>query len=405
MVNAPEIVSFKDLNLPQSLHESIRFLGFTEPTPIQKQAIPLVLEGRDILGTASTGTGKTGAYSIPIIAKILESAFGNAIILAPTRELAAQVLEVIESLLPRKANIRTALLIGGEPIGRQFKQLRADPRIIVGTPGRINDHLERRSLNLKHTAFLVLDETDRMLDMGFGVQLEEIMKYIPRERQTLMFSATMPKNIIKLAECYLNNPERITIGQAHKPALKIREELIHAKPGAKFDLLLKELEVRKGSIIIFVKTKRGADQLADQLALNHHSADAIHGDLQQRQRDRVIQAFRDKRHRIMVATDVAARGLDIPHIEHVINFDLPQCPEDYIHRIGRTARAGAEGAALSFVSPNEARLWKEIHHLMHGEAPKGAHFGSEPSGLGGKKRGPQRSFRNKNATAEKKRYY
>lgn len=360
-------VLFSSFPFPEDLQKSLVRLGFKSPTPIQQQAIPLALNGRDILGSAQTGTGKTGAFALPIITKMLNSAQGTALILTPTRELAAQVAKVIRDLLPQRSHIRTALLIGGEPMGKQFRQLQEDPRIIIGTPGRVNDHLQRKSLSLKETNFLVLDETDRMLDMGFGVQLEAIAKFLPKTRQTLMFSATMPKNIMKLAEKYLNNPERIAIGSAHKVALNIKEEVLYLKPSAKYAQLIKELDNRQGSVIIFVKTKRGAEQLADQLHADNHRADAIHGDLKQRKRLQVIKAFRQKNYRILVGTDVAARGLDIPHIEHVINYDLPQCPEDYIHRIGRTARAGAEGAAMSFVSPQEAGLWKDIHKLMKGE--------------------------------------
>lgn len=358
---------FNTFDLPQELQKNLTRLGFTAPTPIQHKAIPFALQGQDILGSAQTGTGKTGAFIIPIIAKLMNSSHGMALVLTPTRELATQVAKVIHDLAPHKAKIKTALLIGGQPMGKQFRQLKEQPRIIVGTPGRINDHLQRKTLNLKEVSFLVLDETDRMLDMGFGVQLDAIAKFLPVERQTMMFSATMPQNIMQVAQKYLKNPERIAIGAPHKVAVKIKEEVLHIKPSAKYAQLVKELEMREGSVIVFVKTKRGAEKLADQLSDENHRADAIHGDLKQRKRDQVIKAFRNKAYRVMVATDIAARGLDIPHIEHVINYDLPQCPEDYIHRIGRTARAGAEGSAMSFVSPEEHGIWKDIHKLMNGQ--------------------------------------
>lgn len=355
-------------NLPELLQESLTRLGFNEPTPIQKKAIPLALSGRDILGSAQTGTGKTGAFIIPILAKILESATGSAIILTPTRELAAQVLKVAHELAPRRSGVKTALLIGGEPISKQFRDLKNNPRLIIGTPGRVNDHIKRRTLNLSSTNFLVLDETDRMLDMGFGIQLDEIIKHLPTVRQTLMFSATLPANITKLAEKYLLNPERIAIGQSHHAAPNIQQDFLYLKHAAKYAQLIRELEERTGSVIIFVKTKRGADELAGQLEADDHIASAIHGDLRQRERDRVIKDFRNQKQRVLVATDVAARGLDIPHIEHVINYDLPQSPEDYIHRIGRTARAGSTGAAMSFVSPSEGNMWKEITRLLQGQS-------------------------------------
>jgi superfamily II DNA/RNA helicase len=363
----------KNFNLPAVLQESLARLQFVEPTPIQAKAIPLALDGRDILGSAQTGTGKTGAFVIPTLARILNTSYGDALILTPTRELAAQILKVVHDLLPRKSNIKTALLIGGDSMGRQLSDLRRAPRIVVGTPGRINDHLRRGSLQLGGTQFLILDETDRMLDMGFGVQLDDIMKHMPEDRQTLLFSATLPANIVKLSERYLKDPARVSVGETHKAAQNIAQEMLHLKHSAKYPQLMKELDQRQGSVLIFVKTKRSADQLASQLCEDSHSADAIHGDLRQRERDRVIQAFRNKRHRIMVATDVASRGLDIPHIEHVINYDLPQAPEDYIHRIGRTARAGSSGSAMSFVSPADGIMWREITRLLQGQK-----MGGEP---------------------------
>ena len=240
------------------------------------------------------------------------------------------------------------------------------PRLIVGTPGRINDHLERGSLKLGNARFLVLDETDRMLDMGFGIQIERIIKHMPVERQTMMFSATLPSNIVKLSSKYLKDPQRITVGSNNAPIAKIDQELVHTSDADKYTQLMVQLKKREGSIIIFVKTKYGTEKLADKLNRADQKADAIHGDLQQRRRERVIQNFRDKKYRILVATDVAARGLDIPHIAHVINYDLPQAPEDYIHRIGRTARAGAEGAAVNLITPADNAKWRAIHRLING---------------------------------------
>jgi superfamily II DNA/RNA helicase len=248
---------------------------------------------------------------------------------------------------------------------KQLKQLRNRPRLIVGTPGRVNDHLSRGTLRLDKTNFLVLDETDRMLDMGFGIQLEQIAKFLPSERQTLMFSATMPHNIMSLSEKYLYEPERISIGATSAPATNVTQEEIHVKESEKYSRLLNELNEREGSVIIFVKTKRSADMLADKLCAANQNADALHGDLQQNKRERVVKAFRNQRYRILVATDIAARGLDIPHIAHVINYDLPQCPEDYVHRIGRTARAGAEGAAVNFITSSDYGKWNAIQRLIN----------------------------------------
>lgn len=392
------MTDFNQFNLPAALNATLAKMEFTTPTPIQKQAIPLGLQGRDILGTAQTGTGKTAAFAIPMIVKLMESTRGTAMVLTPTRELAVQVLKVVNQILGANNPIRTALLIGGESMPAQLQQLRARPRIFVGTPGRINDHLARGSLMLHDTGILVLDETDRMLDMGFGVQLEQIVKFMPAQRQTLMFSATLPPEIVKFSAKYLKNPERITVGEVNKAAIQIKQEIIHTTPAKKYDDLLNELNKREGSIIVFVKTKHGAGKLAEKLTKVGHSADAIHGDLMQRKRDRVINGFREKRFRILVATDIAARGLDIPHIEHVINHDLPQCPEDFIHRIGRTARAGAEGSALSLITAEDGDKWRAINRLIN---PGSAEANAPSNGAGrnyASKGKPNRFSRNRNGS-------
>lgn len=356
--------TFETLGLPASVLTAISRVGFKTPTPIQAAAIPLALAGRDVLGSAQTGTGKTAAFGIPMIAKLISSPHNTGLIMTPTRELAAQVLSTLHPLLAG-SQIRTALLIGGESMHRQLQQLKQRPRIIVGTPGRINDHLEQKTLNLSAAHFLVLDETDRMLDMGFGIQIDSILRHMPRQRQTLLFSATIPAAIEKLASRYQNNPERVSIGSTVTPIAAIKQEILHIKESEKYDQLIQQLYDRKGSILIFMKTKFSAKRMAEKLNKMDFKADAIHGNLNQNKRDRVIRAFREKQYRILVATDVAARGLDIPHIEHVINYDLPQCPEDYIHRIGRTARNGAEGNAIAFITPGEKRLWHAIHNLMN----------------------------------------
>ncbi len=361
--------NFTQFNLPESLQQSLQRIGFDEPTPIQLQSIPLALEGRDILGSAQTGTGKTGAFGIPLIAKLLENPRGVALVLTPTRELATQVLKALESMISKADKINTALLIGGDPMPKQLQQLRMRPRLIVGTPGRINDHLERGSLMLHDAGFLVLDETDRMLDMGFSIQIDNILKFLPKKRQTLLFSATLPHNIVSMASRYMTNPERVSAGSQSAPAANIKHEILHVSEGEKYDTLLEQLKERTGSVIVFVKTKWNAEKMAERLRRDFHEADAIHGDLRQNKRDKVIANFRAKKYRILVATDIAARGLDIPHIEHVINFDLPQCAEDYIHRIGRTARAGAEGSAICFISREDKGKWSAINRLLDPNAP------------------------------------
>lgn len=382
------MTTFEQFGLPAQLAAALARMKYTTPTPIQEQAIPLALQGKDVLGTAQTGTGKTAAFGIPLVAKLLGSPRGSALILTPTRELAAQVIEVIEQLLGQYSPIKATLIIGGDSMPKQIAALRNRPRIIVGTPGRINDHLERGTLMLHEAGFLVLDEMDRMLDMGFETQIERIVKFLPAQRQTLMFSATLPDTITRMSAKYLNQPERIKVGATNATASNIEQEVVHVSESGKYEELLKQLKAREGSIIMFVRTKRGADRLAERLNKQNFRADALHGDLHQRQRERVIDAFREKKFRILVATDIAARGLDIPHIEHVINYDLPQVPEDYIHRIGRTARAGADGAAICFIAPSDHDKWREIHRLLHPGKPLELPRGSSPHNGGGR---PQHS--------------
>jgi len=287
-----------------------------------------------------------------------------ALIICPTRELASQVMQTVLKLNIREIGIGNALLIGGESMQKQLKKLKKKARIIVGTPGRINDHLKRQSLNLSKVSYLVLDETDRMLDMGFTPQIELILNFIPKNHQTLLFSATLPNNILRISEKYLNNPERIAVGSLSAPIEKIKQETFQITQDKKYHELINQLVQRNGSILVFVKTKHGADKIVKRLKYDGHSADAIHGNLRQSKRERVISGFRNGKSRILIATDVAARGLDIPLIQHVINYDLPQVPEDYIHRIGRTGRAGKEGSALTFLTPSDRSMWNSISRLI-----------------------------------------
>ena len=356
--------NFTSIKIEDSLKHSLFKMNFIKPTPIQGMAIPVALEGKDILGTAQTGTGKTLAFSIPLINKLILDKNAFALVMCPTRELASQVMEAIKSIISDKINIKTALLIGGESMQKQLRQLSNRSRIIVGTPGRINDHLKRKSLNLSATKYLVLDETDRMLDMGFTPQIEMILKFVPKTHQTLLFSATLPQNILRISERYLNSPERISTGATSIPIAKIKQETLQVFKENKYDELIDQFLIRKGSILVFVKTKRSADKMVKRLKEEGHSADAIHGDLRQSKRDRVINSFRKGLKRILIATDVAARGLDIPLIQHVINYDLPQVPEDYVHRIGRTARAGSEGSALTFLTSDDRTMWNSINKLI-----------------------------------------
>ena len=394
--------NFKLLKIEDSLKNSLHKMNFTKPTPIQGMAIPAALEGKDILGTAQTGTGKTLAFSIPLINKLILDKNAFALVMCPTRELATQVMEAIKSIISDKINIKTALLIGGESMQKQLRQLGNRSRIIVGTPGRINDHLKRKSLNLSATKYLVLDETDRMLDMGFTPQIEMVLKFVPKDHQTLLFSATLPNDILRISERYLNKPERISTGNTSVPIAKIKQETLQVFKENKYDELIDQFLARKGSILVFVKTKRGADKMVKKLKEEGHSADAIHGDLRQSKRDRVINSFRKGLKRILIATDVAARGLDIPLIQHVINYDLPQVPEDYIHRIGRTARAGSEGSALTFLTSDDRSMWNSINKLID------PNFKSAPSGLRrdskNKRRGKRPNNKKSKARDEKRSY-
>jgi superfamily II DNA/RNA helicase len=393
--------NFKLLKIEDSLKNSLHKMNFTKPTPIQGMAIPAALEGKDILGTAQTGTGKTLAFSIPLINRLILDKNAFALVMCPTRELATQVMEAIKSIISDKINIKTALLIGGESMQKQLRQLGNRSRIIVGTPGRINDHLKRKSLNLSATKYLVLDETDRMLDMGFTPQIEMILKFVPKDHQTLLFSATLPQNILRISDRYLNKPERISTGATSVPIAKIKQETLQVFKENKYDELIDQFLARKGSILVFVKTKRSADKMVKKLKEEGHSADAIHGDLRQSKRDRVINSFRKGLKRILIATDVAARGLDIPLIQHVINYDLPQVPEDYVHRIGRTARAGSEGSALTFLTPDDRSMWNSINKLID------PNFKAAPSGLRrdskNKRRGKEPNNKKRKARDEKRR--
>ena len=358
-------MNFSDLQIENKLKKSIELADFKNPTPIQRESIPLSLLGSDILGTAQTGTGKTLAFTIPMLNKLIKDKQAMALIICPTRELASQVMTNILRLNVREIGIGNALLIGGESMQKQLRKLNKRARIIVGTPGRINDHLKRKSLELSKVNYLVLDETDRMLDMGFTPQIEQILKFIPKDHQTLLFSATLPDNILKISQKYLKNPERISVGSLSTPIEKIKQETFEITQDKKYHELINQLVERAGSILVFVKTKHGADKIVKRLKFDGHKADAIHGNLRQSKRDRVINGFRNGHSRILVATDVAARGLDIPVIKHVINYDLPQVPEDYIHRIGRTGRAGKDGSAFTFLTPGDRSMWNSISKLIN----------------------------------------
>jgi superfamily II DNA/RNA helicase len=340
--------SFKQLNLPLPLSRALEQMKFTIPTPVQAASIPAALEGKDILGTAQTGTGKTGAFGIPLLVSLYFQPRHQALILAPTRELAAQIHAVLGQL-GCFTNFKGALVVGGESFHRQGKDLSGNPHYIVATPGRLNDHLERRSVSLARINHLVLDEVDRMLDMGFAPQIRRIMRYVPSSRQTLLFSATVPQELLGLAGQFLKDPVRIEIGPSCQPVPQIKEETVRTTQQGKNALLLKETEKREGRILIFARTQLRTQRVARMLYEKGHGVVCLHGGRSQAQRKQALNKFRRGSHRIMVATDLAGRGIDIDDIGHVINYDVPATREDYIHRIGRSARCGKQGEALNFL--------------------------------------------------------
>jgi superfamily II DNA/RNA helicase len=360
--------SFQDESIPEVLRTTLKNLKFVEPTPIQKSAIPLVLSGKDMIACAQTGTGKTLAFTLPIVMQILDKLMKNpktdeqALVVVPTREIALQVAEVFQDIT-RNANLRGAVLIGGMSFTAQSRYLNAKPHIIIATPGRLCDHMEQRRGLLDRVRYVVLDEADRMLDMGFMPSIRIIMKAVPQDRQTLLFSATMPTEIRQLAMQFLRKPEQISIGTVSKPTEKVEQLAIKTTNQDKNHALLNELTTREGSVLIFARTKRRVDRLTTMLKNSGHKATLIHGDRSQSQRNQALDLFRKGNTRILVATDIAARGIDVPHIAYVINYDLPMTSEEYVHRIGRTGRAGATGTALSLITPEDRSMWTQISRM------------------------------------------
>ncbi len=353
--------SFYGLGIAPNILSVLDRLQFKTPTPIQQQSIPPALEGKDIMGLAQTGTGKTLAFGIPVIQAAL--AGKPALIVLPTRELALQVKETLTKL-GSPLGVHSALLVGGESLYRQVGALRGNPAIIIGTPGRLIDHLQQKTLNLKTTKVLVLDEADRMLDMGFAPQLQQIMNHVPRERQTMLFSATMPDAIIHMAHSYMKLPVRIEIVPPGTANANITQEVFFIAKHDKPRLLEKVLSEFRGSVLVFSRTKFGAKKIAAQVRGLGHTAAELHANKSLSQRRQALEGFRNGTFRVLVATDIAARGIDVKGIELVVNYDLPANAEDYVHRIGRTARAGAQGHAISFATPDQRRDVRDIERLM-----------------------------------------
>lgn len=348
------MVKFTELNISETTLKSVRRMGFEEATPIQEGTIRLGMEGKDIIGQAQTGTGKTTAFGIPLIEKI-DTRDGNVqgLVIAPTRELAIQVSEELYNLGKDK-NVRILSVFGGQEIGRQIRALKNRPQIIVGTPGRLLDHINRRTLKLENVNTLVLDEADEMLNMGFIEDIQSIMSNVPETRQTLLFSATMPDPIRRIAEKFMKTPEIVKIKSKEMTVENIEQFFVKSVEREKFDILSRLLNVQQPELaIVFGRTKRRVDELAHALNLRGYLAEGIHGDLSQAKRMSVLKQFKANKIDILVATDVAARGLDISGVSHVYNFDIPQDPESYVHRIGRTGRAGKKGVAVTFVTPRE----------------------------------------------------
>jgi ATP-dependent RNA helicase RhlE len=366
--------SFIDLPLTPAMRDAVAGAGFSIPTPIQAQAIGPILEGRDLIGCAQTGTGKTAAFAIPVVElltgagsrPIARGGWGaRALVLAPTRELALQIAETFDTLGGARC-VRTVVLIGGEAMGPQLAALHNRPDVIVATPGRLFDHLERRTATLGAVRIVVLDEADRMLDMGFAPQVERILRVAPLDRQTLCFSATMPPEVDRLVRQHLVRPVRVEVGAMAKPVAKVTQVLYPAEAQSKTPLLLRLLGEERGRTLVFTRTKHRADRVARAVGAAGHRVARIHADRSMSQRREALDGFRNGRYRVLVATDIAARGIDVPEITHVVNFDLPGTPEDYIHRIGRTARAEASGRASSLAAPEERDQLRAIErHLGH----------------------------------------
>lgn len=357
--------TFEQLGLSAPILQAVKDMGFEEATPVQAQTIPYALAGRDLIGQAQTGTGKTAAFAIPLIEQVdLDDASVQGLILAPTRELAVQVAAELNQI-GRYKKVSTVPIYGGQDINRQIRLLKARPQIVASTPGRLLDHIRRRTIRLESVRMVVLDEADEMLNMGFMEDIEAILEQLPTERQTLLFSATMPESIRRLANRFLQNPEHVTIPVKELTMPNIEQYYIEVGEGQKFDTLCRLLDMQAPELsIVFGRTKRRVDELYSALGVRGYSAEAIHGDMTQSRRDNVMRRFRSGQVDILVATDVAARGLDITGVTHVYNFDLPQDPEWYVHRIGRTGRAGATGVAISFVTSREMGYLRHLERLI-----------------------------------------
>jgi ATP-dependent RNA helicase RhlE len=357
---------FNELNLCSALRNNLAKNEFVTPTPVQAEAIPPLLEGRDVVATAQTGTGKTLAFAIPVIealAAVPRSKIIKVLILSPTRELAIQI-NVAFKQLAEGMRIRTAVVVGGLSEVTQLRDIKAGAEVVIATPGRLCDYLQRQLIDLSRTKTIVLDEADRMLDMGFLPSLRTILKELPDQRQTMLFSATIERSVAHLVDDYVQKPVRVEVGTSTKPADQVDLFCYEVEQRSKFDLLVHLLNHQKGSFLVFTRTKEGADRLAMFLERGKYKVALIHGDRSQSQRNQALQGFKDGKYRVLVATDVAARGIHVDDIAHVVNYDLPQEAEDFIHRVGRTGRAGARGASWTFAAPLERSDVRTIERIL-----------------------------------------
>lgn len=361
------VPSFNELGIAPWLLLVLNRLKFTTPTPIQHKCIPAALKGNDIVGIAQTGTGKTLAFSIPMI-QLLEQNEGQGLILLPTRELALQVNEVLQKI-GHNYGLRTAVLIGGASLYGQLQSIRRHPHILVSTPGRLIDHLKQKNLSLDKVKMIVLDEADRMFDIGFAPQIKQILSFAPKNRQTLMFSATMPKAVAEIAERFMKSPQRIQAAVSGTPSAKVDQKFFIVRKESRMQLLRKLLSENTETILIFSRTKYGATRIARNVRDLGHTATEIHSNRSLSQRQNALTGFKSGKYRVLVATDIAARGIDVDNISLVINYDLPDNSEDYVHRIGRTGRAGNVGKAISFVEREERIEIKRIEKLIRRTIP------------------------------------
>jgi ATP-dependent RNA helicase RhlE len=359
--------TFSELPVSAVLHANLAQNSFVTPTPVQSEAIPPALEGRDVVATAQTGTGKTLAFVLPLLESLLKQPIEtgvSAVILSPTRELAIQIHETFVKLA-KNTGIRDAVVVGGMSERPQLDGIRRGARVLIATPGRLSDFIERRLVNLSGARILILDEADRMLDMGFLPTIKKIMTLLPTERQTMFFSATIESSVAHLINSHVKSPVRITVGSVTKPAEHVDLHVYEVEQDRKVGLLQNMLKGEKGSFLVFARTKHGADRLAKKLATGGVKSTAIHGNRTQSQRNRALKGFQQGEFRVLVATDVAARGIHVEGIAHVVNFDLPQVPEDFIHRVGRTGRAGARGTATTFGTKSERGDIKKIERALN----------------------------------------